>query len=386
MVAERESKILLVDDSFHSMQHINSILNDAGYSTVTSLNGYNSLSYLIKEKFDLIILDLIGSEFTGYDVLAQIMEKGRNADARVVFLTETDDHGNLMQGVRYPNVDFVRKPFRREELLTRVGNQLAMLRSKEESRANKNLRDSIKYAFRIQKSMLPSDEMMNTLFPDNFVMNWPLDVVSGDFYWARKIDDVIVFSVADCSGHGVPGAFLSVLGISLLNELSMKSNLDYPHVIMDNLRYKFKESLERSGIDSYFSEGIDMVIGMINTKTLKLYSAGAFNSLYHKRDGVITEIKGDRQPVGYYPVEKPFSHHEIQLQQGDHLYISTDGIIDQVGGENGKKLQGWRFKNWLKEMEGLAIVEQEELMIQKACSWKGSYGQLDDILIMGVGV
>src|SRR6056297_2269150 len=142
-VTERESKILLVDDSFHSMQHINSILNDAGYSTVTSLNGYNSLSYLIKEKFDLIILDLIGSEFTGYDVLAQIMEKGRNADARVVFLTETNEHGNLMQGVRYPNVDFVRKPFRREELLARVGNQLAMLRSKEESRANKNLRDSI---------------------------------------------------------------------------------------------------------------------------------------------------------------------------------------------------------------------------------------------------
>ena len=314
------------------------------------------------------------------------MEKGRNADARVVFLTETDDHGNLMQGVRYPNVDFVRKPFRREELLARVGNQLAMLRSKEESRANKNLRDSIKYAFRIQKSMLPSDEMMGTLFPNNFVMNWPLDVVSGDFYWARKIDDVIVFSVADCSGHGVPGAFLSVLGISLLNELSMKSNLDYPHVIMDNLRYRFKESLERSGIDSYFSEGIDMVIGMINTKTLKLYSAGAFNSLYHKREGVITEIKGDRQPVGYYPVEKPFSHHEIQLQKGDHLYLSTDGIVDQVGGENGKKLQGWRFKNWLKEMEGLVIAEQEELMIQKACSWKGSYGQLDDILIIGIGI
>lgn len=386
MMVEQESKILLVEDSFEGMQYVGSILNDAGYTTVTSLNGNNSLIYIAKDKFDLIILDLVNSELAGYDVLTQIMEWGRNADAPVVFLTEEGGSGNLMQGVRYPNVDFVKKPFKREELLARVGNQIAMRRNKEEARAVRSLRDSIKYAFRIQKSMLPSDDLMKEAFPNHFIFHKPLDVVSGDFYWAKKIDDIVVFAVADCSGHGVPGAFLSVLGISLLNELSMKTQLDYPHVIMDNLRQRFKESLERSGIESYFSEGIDMVIGMIDTKNLKLYSAGAFNSIFHSRDGKISEIKGDRQPVGHYPVEKPFKQHVTQLKAGDQLFFNTDGIIDQMGGENGKKLQSRGFSSWLRDMEGITPVEQKQILEDKVNHWMANYSQIDDILVMGIEI
>lgn len=385
-MVERESKILLVEDSFESMQHVGSILDNAGYTTITSLNGNNSLTYIAKEKFDLIILDFVNSELAGYDVLTQIMERGRNADAPVVFLTEGGGRGNLMQGIRYPNVDFVKKPFKREELLARVGNQIAMRRNKEEARAVKSLRDSIKYAFRIQKSMLPSDDLMKEAFPNHFILHKPLDVVSGDFYWAKKIDDIVVFAVADCSGHGVPGAFLSVLGISLLNELSMKIKLDYPHIIMDNLRHKFKESLERSGIESYFSEGIDMVIGMIDTKNLKLYSAGAFNSIFHSRDGKINEIKGDRQPVGHYPVEKPFKQHVTQLKAGDQLFFNTDGIIDQMGGENGKKLQSRGFSSWLKEMGDKTAAEQKQILEEKVNRWMASYSQVDDILVMGIEI
>jgi phosphoserine phosphatase RsbU/P len=386
MMVERESKILLVEDSFEGMQYVGSILNDAGYTTVTSLNGNNSLIYIAKEKFDLIILDLVNSELAGYDVLAQIMERGRNADAPVVFLTEGGDRDNLMQGVRYPNVDFVRKPFKREELLTRVGNQIAMLRSKEEARAVKSLRDSIKYAFRIQKSMLPSDDLMKEAFPNHFIYHKPLDVVSGDFYWAKKIDNKIVFAVADCSGHGVPGAFLSVLGISLLNELSMKAKLDDPHVMMDNLRHRFKESLERSGIESYFSEGIDMVIGMIDTNDLKMHSAGAFNSIFHSREGKIFEIRGDRQPVGYYPVEKPFTLRVTQLKAGDQLFFNTDGIVDQMGGENGKKLQNRGFSSWLREMGGQPSAMQKQILNEKVSRWMGNYSQIDDILVMGIEI
>jgi len=328
----------------------------------------------------------VNSELAGYDVLAQIMERGRNADAPVVFLTEGGDRDNLMQGVRYPNVDFVRKPFKREELLTRVGNQIAMLRSKEEARAVKSLRDSIKYAFRIQKSMLPSDDLMKEAFPNHFIYHKPLDVVSGDFYWAKKIDNKIVFAVADCSGHGVPGAFLSVLGISLLNELSMKAKLDDPHVMMDNLRHRFKESLERSGIESYFSEGIDMVIGMIDTNDLKMHSAGAFNSIFHSREGKIFEIRGDRQPVGYYPVEKPFTLRVTQLKAGDQLFFNTDGIVDQMGGENGKKLQNRGFSSWLREMGGQPSAMQKQILNEKVSRWMGNYSQIDDILVMGIEI
>ncbi len=373
----------MVEDSFESMQRVTSTLNDAGYSTITSLNGLNFLSYIVKEKFDLIILDLMNSGMAGYEMLAQIKERGRNVETPVIFLTGNEENANLMQGVRYPDIDFVKKPFRREELLNRVGNQLALLRSKEELRATKDLRDSINYALRIQKSMLPSEEMLNSIFRNHWIIHQPLNIVSGDFYWAKRIGDLLVFSVADCSGHGVPGAFLSVLGISLLNELSMKIKIDYPHVMMDNLRFKFKESMERSGIESYLSEGIDMVIGMIDTKSMKLYSAGAFNSIFHLHEGEISEIKGDRQSIGHYPLEKPFSHHVTQLSRGDQLFLSTDGMIDQMGGERGKKLQNRGFSSWLKELQGRNVPEQREDFIEKMKHWMSNYSQVDDILIMG---
>ncbi len=381
-----ESKILLVEDSFESMERVSSILNDAGYTTVTSMNGIKSLSYIVKENFDLIILGLNNSDMTGYEMLASIVERGRNINAPVVFLTEAGESGNLMRGVRYSNVDFIQKPFRREELLSRVGNQLALLRSKEELKAVKSLRDSINYAFRIQKSMLPSDEMLNSIFTEHFIIHQPLDVVSGDFYWVKKIDDLVVFSVADCSGHGVPGAFLSVLGISLLNELSMKIKLDYPNVMMDNLRFKFKESLERSGIESYLTEGIDMVIGMIDTKNMILYSAGAFNSVFYLHEGEITEIKGDRQSVGHYPQEKPFSQHVTPLSKGDRLFLSTDGIIDQVGGVRGKKLQTRGFSSWLKDLHDMKLSDQKKIMTDRMRQWMVDFGQVDDILIMGIEI
>ncbi|MEX0986727.1 MAG: SpoIIE family protein phosphatase [Bacteroidales bacterium] len=386
MVIEKGGKILLVEDSFESLENVTTILTDAGYDTVTSFNGNNAFKHIIKDKFDLIILDHKESIFSGYEVFAQLKENGHNVNVPIVFVTSGDAGKNVLEGIRFPNVDFIRKPFYREELLTRVSNQLELLRRKEESNATRNLTDSINYALRIQKSMMPSQEMMGSVFPKHFMLDKPLNVVSGDFYWVKKIDNLIVLAVADCTGHGVPGAFLSVLGISILNELSMKMRLDYPNIMLDNMRRKFKESLVRSGLESYTSEGIDMVITMIDTNSMKLYSAGAFNSLYHVRNGKINEIKGDRQPVGYYPVEKPFTPNSIQLQQGDRLYFSTDGMLDQMGGEKGKKLKSRGFKEWLKQMNDLSPEEHREFFINRMNQWMAHDAQIDDILVMGIEI
>src|SRR6056297_848392 len=302
-VMEREAKILLVEDNMKSMQDVSSILNDAGYQTVRALNGQNAITWMMKEQFDLVVFDLIESQLSGFDVIAQVKDRGYYQDIPIVFLTSREEKENQMQGVRVPAVDFVTKPFGREELLTRIDNQLALRHSKKKIQQNQELTDSIRYAYRIQKSMLPQPDDLEAVFAEHFIVNIPLHIVSGDFYWMKKVDHLVLFAVADCTGHGVPGAFLSVMGISLLNELSMKYRLDYPHVMLDNLRRKFKDSLRRSGINTYASEGIDMVLGMIDTRTLRMHAAGAFNSVFLSRNGEIQVFKGDRQPVGFYPNE-----------------------------------------------------------------------------------
>ena len=385
-VMEKESKILLVEDNMKSMQHVSSILNDAGYQTVLALNGQNAITWMMQEQFDLVIFDLIESQLSGFDVIAQVKDRGYYQDIPIVFLTSREEKENLMQGVRVPAVDFVTKPFRREELLTRINNQLALRKSKKQIQQNQELTDSIKYAYRIQKSMLPAPDAMEAVFPEHFIVNIPLNIVSGDFYWMKKVDHLVLFAVADCTGHGVPGAFLSVMGISLLNELSMKYRLDYPHVMLDNLRRKFKDSLRRSGINTYASEGIDMVLGMIDTRNLRMHASGAFNSVFLSRNGEIRVFRGDRQPVGFYPNETPFRDHVIQLERGDQLYFTSDGLIDQIGGNQGKKFQNSRFKQLLEQMDGMSMSDQKHQLINQYNQWKGSYDQVDDILAMGIKI
>jgi serine phosphatase RsbU (regulator of sigma subunit) len=261
--------------------------------------------------------------------------------------------------------------------------------------------DSIAYAQYIQSAVMPSDEYIKELLPRYFIMFRPRDVVSGDFYLVKKIDHRVVIIAADCTGHGVPGAFMSMLGIAMLNEIIQKPEIKGAAQLLETLRLHIKAALQQTGRSGEQREGMDIALCILNKETNVLNYAGAYNPLWlfrknsdrqgmQKKDmnqqAAFLEFKADRQPAGVYRKEKPFTDHTIQLEKGDIFYIFSDGFYSQFGGESSEKMKMSHFKNILTEISQLPINRQKEELESKFSVWKGSELQIDDVLVMGVEV
>jgi len=251
---------------------------------------------------------------------------------------------------------------------------------------NKRITDSIKYAEKIQKAALPSATVLKQLFKEHFVLFKPLQIVSGDFYWAIKKDNFILFAVADCTGHGIPGAFVSMLGISFLNELSLIANLTRPDTILEEMRFILKKSFRNDTSDLDTSDGIDISLCSINTETDELFFAGANNSAFIYRKNEVIELNATPNPVGVYYKEVMFKMQKIKLQKDDVIYLYSDGYADQFGGKKHKpqKFTLKRFKDLLSEIHPKPLAEQKEILEENFETWKKDNEQTDDILIFGI--
>jgi ligand-binding sensor domain-containing protein/serine phosphatase RsbU (regulator of sigma subunit) len=250
-----------------------------------------------------------------------------------------------------------------------------------------DIKDSINYAKRIQEAILPLGSDMQKLLNNSFIFFRPRDVVSGDFYWVYPKKDLVYFAAVDCTGHGVPGAFMSLIGYSLLNEILNETGLTRPADILSELRERLIVVLKQSAVDSESKDGMDMVLCCLDKASLQLTFAGANNPLYHVRSQVLTEYKGDKQPIGVHGAAmKPFTHHELQLQPGDHVYMSSDGYPDQFGGPKGKKFMYTRFKEMVAEISVLPMEEQYKEMATRFDNWMTGNAQVDDVLVIGFRV
>ena len=252
---------------------------------------------------------------------------------------------------------------------------------------NAEIMSSIRYAQRIQNALLTSDEHWDAISQDYFVMLKPKDVVSGDFYWAHYFNDnKAIWVAADCTGHGVPGAFMSMLGIGFLNEIVIEDNIHNPDEILNRLRTKIINALRQKGVQHQQMDGMDLALCLIDKSSSRLFFAGANNPVWIMRNKEIIEVSADKQPVGYLVEEKshPFTMHEIPLQKGDIIYTFTDGFADQFGGEHGKKFKYKRFRELFKSVDSLPMKEQKDVIEQAFEQWKGSHEQVDDVCIIGV--
>jgi serine phosphatase RsbU (regulator of sigma subunit) len=260
-------------------------------------------------------------------------------------------------------------------------------RQKDEIEIQKqDIMDSILYAQRIQKAVLPSSEEIQKILPENFILFLPRDIVSGDFYWITQKDDYSIFAAVDCTGHGVPGAFMSMLGVSFLNEIVNESGSLKANLILKQLRKLVKTTLSQS-YEAETKDGMDIALCILNKKTNELQYSGAFNPLYLIRNNSLQEIKGDRMPIGiYHYVETDFTNNEIQLQKDDCLYICSDGYVDQFGGIGGKKLLTKNLKETLLRIHSEPMHSQKEILNETLQQWKGDYKQVDDILIIGLRI
>lgn len=259
-------------------------------------------------------------------------------------------------------------------------------RQKNEIVAQKQeIMDSIHYAQRIQSAILPSENVVKKVLPENFIMFLPRDIVSGDFYWMTQRDELSIFAAADCTGHGVPGAFMSMLGVSFLNEIISKYGRLEASEMLNHLRELIMMTLSQKESES--KDGMDIALCILNNKTKELQFAGAFNPLFLIRNGELIEIKGDRMPIGIYGgMEKDFTNHKMQVRKGDCLYIFSDGFPDQIGGEKGKKYLSKKFKQFLVENHALPMKEQHKVLHDRITEWMGNYQQVDDILLIGIRI
>jgi serine phosphatase RsbU (regulator of sigma subunit) len=269
----------------------------------------------------------------------------------------------------------------------------------------KEIVDSITYAKRLQQAILPPDNLIQKYLPNSFILYKPKDIVAGDFYWFEHKNDLVMIAAADCTGHGVPGAMVSVVCSNALNRTVKEFGLTESGKILDKVRELVIETFEKS--ESEVKDGMDISLCVLDFKNKKMQWSGANNPLWIVRSEmldnrfeteklgsnisnlnthILIEYKADKQPIGKYAEQKPFTTNEIQLQKDDSLYIFTDGYADQFGGEKGKKYKGSKMKELILSIQVKDMDEQRELIDKSFEDWKGDLEQVDDVCIIGVKI
>ena len=250
---------------------------------------------------------------------------------------------------------------------------------------HRSVMSSIQYAKLIQNALLPSKEILKESFDDVFLFWRPRDIVSGDYYWMKRIGDTVIFTVADCTGHGVPGAFMSMLGVAFLNEICVEFNGEtHPAQILEQMRSKVITTLRQTNDPLEQKDGMDMGLCILNLATMKMQFAGANNGMYHVRGNTLTEYKAVKNPIAIYPKILPFVNHDVDIQHGDYVYMYSDGYADQFGGDD-RKFTSRRLRELLVSINSQTKVaaEQAELLNSTFDEWRGKREQMDDVLIGG---
>ncbi len=293
------------------------------------------------------------------------------------------------------------------EMLEKKEN--AEKRTRIAEQRNRDITDSIRYAQRLQAAIQPPDQLFRKVLPDSFVVYIPKDIVAGDFYWLHYLPrprgwnvdgDRVLFAVGDCTGHGVPGALVSMVCNDALRRAVQEFACTSPADILNKACKLIIGSFKPDDEEVY--DGMDISLCALNTTTLKLEWAGAFNPLYiirenggpdlhpnlhkEKENSRLEEIKADRRSVGLDGINLPFTNHHIQLQQGDMLYLFSDGYPDQFGGPKGKKFRTKQFKELLLRLHRLPVKKQKACLLDAFVHWKGNLEQVDDVCVMGIRI
>lgn len=276
---------------------------------------------------------------------------------------------------------------RKLEEIVKIRTQEVVAQRDEIEEQKQEITDSINYAKRIQEAVLPVSDQARSILGEHFILFKPKDIVSGDFFWATRMDEWLIVTVSDCTGHGVPGAFMSMLGVSFLNEIVRKKEIIKASEVLDLLRESIIEALQQKGHSGEQKDGMDIVFCVLNTQTNLLQYAGANNPLF-----VVTTnkelkiIEPNKQPVAIFANMNSFTNREIQLNKGDCIYLASDGYEDQFGGPKNRKFMVKQLKELLVHISDKTMVEQYEILNQTFENWKGENEQIDDVTLMGIRI
>jgi phosphoserine phosphatase RsbU/P len=401
--------ILYVDDEEDNLTVFNSAFR-RDYEVYLALSGQEGLDILKEHEIHLIITDQRMPEMTGIQFLEKIIPD--YPDCIRMILTGFSDIEAIIQAINTGRVyRYITKPWSKEELKINIDKALETYHLREQNRnliddlkvanqtleqkviertekielQNKEITSSIQYASRIQHALLPTKDELRKLLPSNFILSKPRDIVSGDYYWLASKDDKIIIAVSDCTGHGVPGAFMSILGVSFLNEIVNKAVTVRANEILNQLTGQVIKSLHQTGKKDEARDGMEMAICIIDYSKQKLQFSGACRPLYLIRDNELKEFKGDLMPIGIYEKEdQSFTNIEIFFKKGDIIYLFTDGYVDQFGGPDRKKFRTENLKKLLIEIHNMPMKEQKKSLEKRYEEWRGENDQVDDILMVGI--
>jgi phosphoserine phosphatase RsbU/P len=405
----RHYKILVADDSISVSSEVKRILTESiehKYIVFTALNGREACTMAYHERPDLILMDIKMPVMSGIDAISKIKGNQQIKNIPIIVMSSTRQfHEAFSAGAD----DFLLKPFKEYELLLRVQLNLKLAeRSNEVKQQNELLKlqkqevehqheiilqqkadllDDLLYARFVQEAILPSLEVLQTLFDAHFIYNQPKNIVSGDFYWVARKNQKIIFAVGDCTGHGMSGALMTMAGTAFLNEILSTQIQFTADQVLNDLRKKVIQLLNQQGNIGEASNGMDLVLCIYDETASSLQFAGANNPLYIMRKGETLEIiKGDRMPIGFFfEHNKPFTNIEIPISKSDTIYLFTDGYADQFGGVLGKKFRYTQFRELLVDASAIESMDQQyELIKNTMDKWIDGYEQIDDMLIFGI--
>jgi len=329
------------------------------------------------------------------DGLKSTTEFARNVgqskfDTEYTPLSDNDELGHALLKMRDELAETERileqKVKERTEEVVKQRDEIEQQREKLEELYN-DVTDSILYAKRLQYSILPPKDKILEIIPNSFVYFKPKDIVSGDFYWFEKINNKSLYAAVDCTGHGVPGAFMSLVGANGLNSAVKEHQITKPSEILNYLNAYVSDSLNKDAEDSKIRDGMDMTICSIDYDNMILEYSGANNPLYVIRDNEVIITKADKNAIASFkPGEKSFTNHTFEIKKGDVIYVFSDGYADQFGGAKGKKFMYKNFRKLLFDIHHLPMNEQKTILHNELKSWQGDVEQVDDILVIGVKI
>ncbi len=384
--------ILIVDDNPENINVLGQILRADNCQVEFAVNGFSALEWISSKKFDLIILDVNMPGMNGFEVGTRIKNSSLNSETPLIYLTANTDTASLVKGFESGGIDYITKPFIRSELLTRVRSQIRIKKANDQIRVyldeiemkNHQISQSLEYALDIQNAVLGSFENDREPLPEHFILNLPKDTISGDFYRFYRSGNKSIAAIMDCTGHGVPGALMSILGITLFNETVLNEHILQPDKILNRLTERFMQSLGQTENQSIIKDGMEGSVIGFDTETEVLQYAGSFNPLIVVRDGELIEIRADSLSIGYDERGERFTLKKIKIRKNDHIYLFTDGFPDQFGGQNDKRYMIKRFRKLLLQINNEPLAVQRDILLKTFMEWKGDTEQTDDILVLGM--
>lgn len=400
---EERYKILLIEDNPDDVELLKYALKNGSISF--QLHAVNTAKEFIKElqafQPNVILSDHSLPGFNSLEALEIVRE--RDTEIPFILVTGTvseefavtcmkagvDDYilkGNLTRLPSSIQTIFTKKTLKREKDIIELLHVKLQKAYEEIERKNKSITDSIHYAKRIQKAMLPDKEVMTKFFPQSFIINKPKDIISGDFYWFIEHNNKFMIVVVDCTGHGVPGALMSMIGHNLLNVIVKEQEIWDLGDVLKRMHKGIRNILKQDKHSGTTNDGMDIAICTIDRTNFNMEFAGANRPLFYVHEGEFALIKGNRFGIGGMEATREFTSHKMTLKEGSRIFMFTDGYADQFGGRRERKMMTYNFIKLLRSVPGKDMIEQKEILNQWLGEWKGDLEQTDDILIVGIEI